>query len=381
VRSGASQRSAAKRFGLSLSTVQYWLARAGDSELEAVDWNNRPSVALRTGRASSAVEDRVLRARAYLRDRTILGEFGAKAIHGYLTERSGDVPSVRTIGRILERRGALDRSARVRRPPPPSGWYLPDVAANRAELDSFDTVMGLVIAKGPEIEVLNAVSLHGGVVASWPTTGITARTTVEFLVEHWRQFGLPHYAQFDNDTRFHGPHLWADTFGRVTRLCLGLGVVPVFAPPREHGFQNPVESYNGRWQAKVWSRFHHVSLRALRGRSDAYVLAHRERNAARADAAPARRTFPKRWALDLRAPLRGRIFYLRRTNDGGIVDLLKRQFAVRPDWPSRLVRAELDLDQQLIRFYALRRRDPERQPLLKATPYQPPSRPFKSNDR
>jgi hypothetical protein len=360
--------------------LQYWLARARGSALESVDWNDRPPVALRTGRASNAMENRVLRARAYLRDRTALGEFGAKAIHAYLTERRGDAPSVRTIGRILDRRGALDGSARVRRPPPPPGWYLPDVADNKAELDSFDTVMGLVIAKGPEVEVLNAVSLHGGLVASWPTTGVTARGTVEFLVEHWRRFGLPRYAQFDNDPRFHGPHAFPDTFGRVTRLCLGLGVVPVFAPPREHGFQNPVESYNGRWQAKVWSRFHHASLRVLRSRSDAYVLAHRERNAARADAAPPRRTFPKRWQLDLRAPLRGRVVYLRRTNDGGVVELLSRHFAVRPDWPHRLVRAELELDQHFIRFYALRRRDPEHQPLLKTTPYQPTSRPFRRRD-
>ena len=365
---------------MALSTLQYWMAWAADSDLDVVDWTNRPTIALRTGRASNAIEDRVLRARIHLRDRTALGEFGAKAIHAYLSARYGDAPSVRTIGRILERRGALDGAARVRRPPPPPGWYLPDVAQRKAELDSFDTVMGLVIANGPEIEVLNGISLHGGLVASWPTTGVTARATVEFLVEHWRRFGLPRYAQFDNDTRFQGAHQFADAFGRVTRLCLGLGVVPVFAPPREHGFQNPIESYNGRWQAKVWSRFQHASLRTLRDRSDAYVRAHRERTAPRADAAPARRTFPKRWSLDLRSPLSGRVVYLRRTNDAGAVDLLARRFPVRVDWPHRLVRAEVDLSGQLVRFYALRRRDPERQPLLRTAAYRPSSRPFRSRD-
>ena len=50
------------------------------------------------------------------------------------------------------------------RPAPPPGWYLPDLAARRAELDSFDIVEGLVIKGGPHVEVLNAVSLHGGLV-------------------------------------------------------------------------------------------------------------------------------------------------------------------------------------------------------------------------
>ena len=70
-------------------------------------------------------------------------------------------------------------------------------------------------------------------------------------------------SQFDNDTRFQGPHQHRDVVSRVMRLCLSLGVTPVFAPVREHGFQNAIENLNGRWQAKVWSRFHHESLAAL----------------------------------------------------------------------------------------------------------------------
>ena len=155
------------------------------------------------------------------------------------------------------------------RPPAraPPGWYLPDVAARRAELDSIDIVEGLVIKGGPHVEVLNAISLHGGLVGSWPmAAAVTAKAVVEALVEHWRAVGLPGYAQFDNDTIFQGPHQHKDVVGRVMRLCLGLGVVPVFAPPRETGFQATIESFNGRWQAKVWARFTHESLEGLAAR-------------------------------------------------------------------------------------------------------------------
>ncbi len=144
-----------------------------------------------------------------------LGQFGAVAIHRALQQESLDsLPCVRTIGRILERSGVLDGRHRVRRPPPPRGWYLPDVAARHAELDSFDIVEGLVIKGGAAVEVLNGVSLHGGLTLSCPRPTLTAKIAVEMIVAHWRECGLPHYAQFDNDTVFQGAHQFPDTMGK-----------------------------------------------------------------------------------------------------------------------------------------------------------------------
>src|SRR3712207_7335511 len=58
------------------------------------------------------------------------------------------------------------------------------------------------IEGGTEVEVLNAISLHGGLIASWPSKAITAEATRAALVEHWQSFGRSTYVQFDNDTRF-----------------------------------------------------------------------------------------------------------------------------------------------------------------------------------
>lgn len=371
-------RSVATRFQVSLRTVQVWVARAGDQRLDRVDWSDHPRGGRREKAATpTRIEDLILRVRKILRDTSALGECGAAAIHRELQRRKVAVlPSVRTIGRILRRRGALDGQQRVRRPPPPPGWYLPRVAARTAELESFDFVEGLVIRGGTEVMVLNAVTIHGGRCSSWVASSWTAKHAVATLVAHWRAVGLPSYAQFDNDTIFQGAHQWPDSFGRVTRVCLQLGVVPVFAPPRETGFQAAIESYNGRWQAKVWRRFEHDSLRTLRRYSDRYVAAARARTAARQDAAPARKPFPTDWTLDLQKPLRGTVIFLRRTNQDGAVELLARSYPVDPGWPHRLVRAEVDLTRGEIRFYRLRRRDPKDQPLIKTVPYETPKRRF-----
>ena len=90
---------------------------------------------------------------------------------------------------------------------------------------------GLVIKDGPQVEVLNVVSLHGGLVGSWPVEApVTSARTLAALVEHWREVGLPDYAQFDNDMIFQGTHRYADALRRVIRLCLSLAVVPVSYP-------------------------------------------------------------------------------------------------------------------------------------------------------
>ncbi len=282
------------------------------------------------------------------------------------------MPSVRTIGRVLARHGAIDRRIRIRHPAPPRGWYLPDVAGQAAELDSFDLVEGLAIEDHGEIDVLNGISLHGGLPASWPEDRITSKATVDAHLEHWRESGLPKYAQYDNDTRFQGPRQYSDSFGRVMRLCLSLGIIPVFVPPCEMGFQAAIESFNGRWQSRVWRRFRHPSLECLQERSRQFVLALRKRLAARIDAAPARRPFPMRWQLNCPQPLQGKVIFLRRTNGAGEVNFLVRNFLVDRLWVHRLVRAEVDLDAGQISFYALRRREPEQQRLLRTVPYVTP---------
>ena len=198
-----------------------------------------------------------------------------------------------TIARVLVRHGVLDGIHRQRRPAPPKGWYLPAVAAGHAEFDSFDFIEDLKIAAGPLVSVLTAISLHGGLADAWIMAPVRARTTLEALLERWHRDGLPNYAQFDNDPIFQGTHQFADTVGRVSRLCLALEVIPVFAPPREPGFQNAIEGFNGLWQSKVWQRHHCPDVARLKTVSAPYIGAYRAKTAPRREAAPNRRLVPK----------------------------------------------------------------------------------------
>jgi hypothetical protein len=238
-----------------VGAVSYWVAQARGKRLDRVSLSNRKP-GRPWNRTAAEVEQRILSVRSSLREESVLGEYGPDAIGLALREEAmlEQVPARATIARVLARHGALDGTHRQRRPAPPKGWYLPDLAAGRAELDSFDFIEDLKIADGPLVAALTATSLHGALPDVWIMAPVRARSTLDALLERWRREGLPRYAQFDNDPVFQGAHQFADSVGRVSRLCLALGVIPVFAPPREPGFQNAIEGFNGLWQSKVWQR-------------------------------------------------------------------------------------------------------------------------------
>lgn len=349
------------------------MARAADKELDLVDWSSK-----KPGRAHNKISDELAeqfrKIRTQLKEKSPLGEYRAELIQEELL-RHGTVapPHPRTIERALGRIGCLDKSKRTRRKPPPSGWYLPPLRTASRELDSFDTVEGLRIAGGPFVEVFNGISLHGCLALSEPVAE-TVKTddVLRFLVRHWRTYGLPAYAQFDNAPIFSGSPKARGISGRVARLCLALGVTPVYAPPYEFGFQAQIEAYNGQWQEKVWSRFVHAELSRLRQRSRSYVQARNARAKRRIAEAPSRQVFPDGFSFPSGRATNGIVIFIRRLTDEGRVALLNKTFTVCMDWANRLCRCEYDLEKEQFSFYQLRRKAPEHQPLLAQINYAAP---------
>src|SRR5262249_117169 len=125
VRRGQPLRAVARKFGVAVATVAHWVARAQGQRLDRVDFSDRSRAPHRTRRTTIPVEDLVLQTRRELAQ-SDLGALGAEAIRQALLDQGVvPVPSVRTINRILGRRGALDTKKRTRRPPPPTGATQP----------------------------------------------------------------------------------------------------------------------------------------------------------------------------------------------------------------------------------------------------------------
>jgi type IV secretory pathway VirD2 relaxase len=70
------------------------------------------------------------------------------------------------------------------------------------------------------------------------------------------------------------------------------------------------------------------------------------------------------------------VIFIRRSSEAGTVSLLGRTFEVDALWPHRLVRCDMNLAAQTIRFHALRRREPHYQAFLHEAPDSFPRRRF-----
>jgi hypothetical protein len=146
---GGGLRATARAFGVKVSTLAFWVARSAGRRLDRVEFEDRqPGRA--ANRTAAHIERRVLALRERLRQRSVLGEYGPSAIGAALRRgrSAATAPARATIHRILRRHGALNGARHQRRAPPPKGWYLPAVAAQRAELDSFDFIEDLKVAAG-----------------------------------------------------------------------------------------------------------------------------------------------------------------------------------------------------------------------------------------
>jgi hypothetical protein len=361
-----SIRQVAKQFHVSKSSVQRLVKFAGNSRLDRIDFDNKKSGTRKPkNKTSPKLEKHVLSIRKRLKEKSILGLHGADAIRDEMIRRGETIiPARRTITNILKRHGQIDKRTKIRRPPPPSGWYLPDLVNRKVELDSFDIVEGLYLHGGTEVQFFNGISLHGSLIHSFPMDVINTENTVQMLISHWQQFGLPKYVQFDNDMVFQGSGK-PNTVGKVIRLCLSLDVIPVFVTPYEQGFQGKIERFNGELQTHFWRRKVFKNLKQITSALKEWVLAHRLTHQETILTAPKRRHFPKRWRRNDDAPLHGKIIYLRRTDGEGRVRFLEKEFLVSEHWINRLVRAEVDLDNESITFYRLRRKEPNKQDVLK----------------
>jgi hypothetical protein len=68
---------------------------------------------------------------------------------------------------------------------------------------------------------------------------------LDFLVSAWQNMGCPKLLKMDNCLDFRGSNLYPRSPSKLVRVCLDLGVQPVFIPLREPWRNGVVENLNG----------------------------------------------------------------------------------------------------------------------------------------
>lgn len=310
-------------------------------------------------RVSPTFERLVLRTHTRLRSRrNPLGFYGAEAIaHELLALGIRSLPSIRTIHRILVRhhRVIRKRRDRSRKGPPLPG----PLVGQQNDVHQIDFIVGHYLSSQRPVVVLNRKDLATGLVGGTVELDRRVHRVLAFLVRDWQHHGVPRFLQMDNDMSLTGGHMHPRSLGQVVRLCLACRVVPVFTPERRPAANACVERYNGLWQEKVWKRYRFRTLGQLRRRSLAFQDAYNTHLTQRLN----RQGSPTIVKADLRflppdlrlghpLPLyRGQIWFIRRVNEQGHIQILNEPIRLPLRYAQEFVRVVIRTGPQTLSVY------------------------------
>jgi putative transposase len=153
------------------------------------------------------------------------------------------LPSPRTIHGWLKQAGRITEH-KSRKPPNPTYPELPCEAVNDVqELDFKGPFYLQDHAHKYYLMVLRDKRSKKTALRALATKSMDA--IVDFLVFAWQRMGCPKYLKMDNCLDFRGSNLYPRSLSKLVRVCLDLGVQPVFIPLREPWRNGVVENLNG----------------------------------------------------------------------------------------------------------------------------------------
>ena len=246
--SGESVESIAAPLGMTARWVLKWMARYDPTD--AVWYEDRSRAPHHRPRQTpEALEALVISIRRDLEARRH-AQTGAGAILWALAKLGYRLlPSTRTVNRILKRQGLVKR----RTPYTPKGTAYPQSpAAAPNALHQVDRVGPRYLRGDGQFYSLNTIDLGRRKVALHPCRRKTDETMAAALVTAWQRLGIPQRAQFDNDLVFWGSNRHPRSFGTVIRMCLHLGVEPIFIPLDEPWRNGVIEHFQGVWDQRFF---------------------------------------------------------------------------------------------------------------------------------
>lgn len=197
-------------------------------------------------------------------------QYGPQAIHYSMLQQGYPAPPVWTIARILERHGLV----RPKRGTPyiSKGKRYP---YQYALCHQMDFAGPRYLSSKARYYFLTLIDQDSHFSQTAVLQNKTASSICDGLIGFWKTVGTPDFLQMDNELAFWGSLKHPGAVGKVIRLCLLLGVTPVFIPQSEPWRNGVVEHFNSTMQ-KLLLGSEHKSIAHLRKAAAQFDEVHNE---------------------------------------------------------------------------------------------------------
>lgn len=205
-----------------------WLKR---SQHDCSDWSKdrsrRPHKTRE--RISKPMEQAIIDARKQL-EKTLYAQIGALSISWKLKEQGIEPPPLITINKVIKRNHLTRKRPKYQ----PKGVDYPASKPTHSNyLHQFDNVGPRYLKEDGRFYSANIIDAFDRRCCINPIRRQLKTDIADSLIRAWNKLGIPIYLQMDNKLPMRGSNRYPHSFGLVIRLCLHLGIQPVFIPIKE----------------------------------------------------------------------------------------------------------------------------------------------------
>jgi len=267
------------------------------------------------------------------------------------------VPSLATIKRILHDAGLIHHPHLPKR-----GYFPQPTPTSTYVLHALDWT-ARYLRGGTKLFVFHTVDVQTRALAQTLHTDKRGTTVQAHALAAWQQIGLPDGLQLDNDAAFNGGYKVPRVFGAFVRLCLYVGIEPIFLPVGEPKRNRVVERLHGLWSQTFWRRHRFDTLAAVRRAAPQFMRFYMERyhppvlqgatpGQAQQQVTRRRLTAAEVALLPVELPLTaGRVHFLRLVTAQGQITLLNESWAVGKRLAGQYVWATISTTRRRLTIY------------------------------
>lgn len=305
---------------------------------------------------------------------------GAVAIHQEL-DKSGcrDKPNLATINRVLKRNGLIEKEQK-KKSNKESKVYYPEIQVKYpGHIYQLDLVTPRYITGYGKTVSVNRVDVYSGQANLNQYKSKEADNIIEFTVDDWTEYGLPCYLQVDNEASFKGSLCHPKTFGKLTRFCLNFGVQLVFIPFNEPWRNGYIESFNSRFNERLWLFMQFKDLGHLKNEAKQFKDKHNDYQVYKKEhfsrqylLGYSKRFFPKNFKFELSTELPitdGKVHFVRLVDEKGCVNILNENFYINKDFCFEYIWATIVTKERMLKMYYQATRETQRE-LIKTIVYE-----------
>jgi len=356
-----------RSLGRSRVWLRKWIKRYNDSKKSSkTEWFKEESRAPKNvhRKTDSEIEQLVVKVRKSLlggaTEDTKYRCIGAVEIQFRMHElgySEVETPSLSTIKRIIKRNGLIiqKRKRYIRCKSKKRYTLLNPTKAN--DVHQMDFVGPRHIKGYGRISSLNLIDVVGSKAHIQQYAGQIMDNVIEFMLDCWTKNAIPNYLQMDNGASFIGDLIHPRHFSRVVRLCLHLGVEPVFIAPSKPWMNGTIEDFNGDFGQKLWEREQWTDLEHIRRESKTFLMRHNNRQDwkyRKTDLeAILHRKLPEDFEIgtDSLSITEGKVHFIRQVKGDGTISVLNENFDVGESLAYEYVWATIDTKQEQLKVY------------------------------